>query len=113
MWLLDANMDVHLLALFSEWRIPCESAIHKGWQGLSNGDLILAAVEAGFTCIVTNDKLFAESASRSLPLAPHLSIIVVRLPQSPWRDYIAHFRTVWDKTPMVPTPGAVTQWPAD
>jgi hypothetical protein len=30
MWLLDANMDVHLLSLFSAFGIPCESSIDRG-----------------------------------------------------------------------------------
>jgi hypothetical protein len=37
MWLLDANMDVHLLNVLSEFGIPCESAIHKDWRELTNG----------------------------------------------------------------------------
>ncbi len=113
MWLLDANMDVHLLGVLREWGIRCESAIHRGWQELTNGQLVLAAVEAGFTCILTHDKLFAESSSQTLPLAPGLAIVVVRLSQKPWRDYILQFRTAWELQPIAPTPGAVIHWPAD
>jgi predicted nuclease of predicted toxin-antitoxin system len=112
MWLLDANMDVHLLNVLSELRIPCESAIRRGWQELSNGDLILAAVEAGFTCILTKDRLFAESSNRTMG-APCLAIIVVNLPQGPWRDYVRQFRTAWDEHPIAPVPGEVICWPSD
>jgi len=113
MWLLDANMDVHLLSLFSELGIPCESAINRGWQKLPNGQLILAAQSAGFTCILTHDRLFAESASRTLPLAPNFSIVIVRLPQTPWRDHIRQFQAAWHRQPIVPIPGQVVVWPAD
>jgi predicted nuclease of predicted toxin-antitoxin system len=113
MWLLDANMDVHLLGVLSELGIRCESAIRKDWRELTNGELVSAAAKAGFTCILTHDKLFAESASRSLPSAPHLSIIVVHLPQRPWREYIRQFRIAWEKQPMAPNPGLVLHWPAD
>jgi predicted nuclease of predicted toxin-antitoxin system len=70
MWLLDANMDVHLLAVLSELGIACESAIHKGWSELANGELMAAAAKAGFTCILTKDRLFAESAGQTLAQAP-------------------------------------------
>jgi hypothetical protein len=113
MWLLDANMDVHLLDILSELGVPCESAIYRGWRELTNGQLIAAAVEAGFACILTKDMLFAESASRTLAQAPYLSIIVVRLPQTTWRKYIAQFRTAWEKNPISPAAGAVIQWPPD
>jgi predicted nuclease of predicted toxin-antitoxin system len=113
MWLLDANMDVHLLGVFSELGIPCESAIDKGWRELTNGQLVSAAAEAGFTCILTHDRLFAESARQTLPMLPDLSIIVVRLTQRPWREYVRQFRLAWEKQPIAPTPGSVIHWPAD
>jgi len=113
MWLLDANMDVHLLGVFSEFGIPCESAIDKGWRELTNGQLVSAAADAGFTCILTHDRLFAESARQTLSIAPDLSIIVVRLAQRPWREYVRQFRLAWEKQPMAPRPGLVIHWPAD
>jgi hypothetical protein len=51
MWLLDANMDVHG---------------QRGWKSLSNGELLRAAVDAGFKCLLTRDQLFGESASQAL-----------------------------------------------
>jgi hypothetical protein len=113
MWLLDANMDVHLLSLFSELGIPCESSIDRGWRELTNGQLVAAAVEAGFTCILTHDRLFAESASSSTRSAQNLGIIVVHLPQMPWREYVQRFRLAWSQHPVVPSPGSVIHWPPD
>ncbi len=63
MWLLDANVDVHLAPLLRGLGIPCETASSRGWKALTNGELVAAAVVAGFDCIVTRDQSFAESAS--------------------------------------------------
>jgi hypothetical protein len=59
-------MDVHLLNLLSEFGITCEAATRRGWGGLSNGELVAAATEAGFTCILAQDRRFAESAAKAL-----------------------------------------------
>ena len=45
MWLLDANMDVHLLGLLTELGVSCESCVDKGWGKLTNGQLVSAAVD--------------------------------------------------------------------
>ena len=111
MWLLDANMDVHLVGLLAEFGISCETAKSRGWGSLSNGDLIAVAIEAGFTTIVTQDKLFAESGKQALRTAPGKAIVVVRLPQRPWREYIQQFRDAWAKRPLEPIPGEVVYWP--
>jgi len=57
MWLLDANMDVHLLSLLSELGVPTEAATRRGWGALDNGALVSAAVRAGITCLLTQDRL--------------------------------------------------------
>jgi predicted nuclease of predicted toxin-antitoxin system len=112
MWLLDANLDIHLLGVLSELGIPCDAAIRRDWADLSNGELVLAAREAGFTCLVTRDRMFAESASRSLQTKP-LTIVVVHIPQKPWREFIREFRGAWARQPIDLTPesGAITHWP--
>ena len=48
MWLLDANIDVHLVPVLAGFKISCDTAGKRGWKALSNGDLVRAAVEAGF-----------------------------------------------------------------
>ena len=111
MWLLDANLDVHLINLLAEFGITCETATRRGWGGLSNGELVAAATRAGFTCILTQDRLFAESATQALQEASGISLVVVRLPQRPWREYLQQFRDAWGKSPMEPIPGAVVYWP--
>jgi hypothetical protein len=92
MWLLDANMDVHLTDLLRGYGIGSEAATRRGWARLTNGELVAAAGKAGFTCVLTQDRLFAKSAARSLELHPDLCIVVVCLAQRPWREYRGHCR---------------------
>ena len=111
MCLLDAIMDVHLTGVLNEYGIRCEAATRRGWGGLTNGDLVEAATKAGFTCILTRDRLFAESVGRMLDERPGLSIVVVHLPQKRWRDYAEEFRSAWSNEPIAPMPGRVIHWP--
>jgi hypothetical protein len=113
MWLLDANMDVHLVDLLSEFGISCESAIQRGWGDLSNGQHVAAAADAGFNCILAHERLFAESASGSMRSAPDLTIIVIHFPQRPWREYVRQFRLAWTQHPIMPFPGSVIHWLQD
>jgi predicted nuclease of predicted toxin-antitoxin system len=112
MWLLDANMDVHVLDVLKDLGIACESAIHKGWGKLANGELVSAAAKAGFGCILTHDRAFGRSAGASLKAASNFSIVVIHLPQKPWREYVVQFRESWTREPIIPTPGSVVQWPS-
>ena len=111
MWLLDANMDVHLISLFAEFGIPCEAATHRGWGGLANGELMAVANESGFTCILTQDRLFAQSAKKAIEETRGMAIVLVRLPQKPWREYIEQFRRAWANHRIEPMPGGVVFWP--
>lgn len=112
MWLLDANMDVHLLPLLKKIGIECEGATRRGWQALDNGDLVSAAVKGGFTCLLTQDRLFGEAAARSLKTHHRFSVVVVHLPQRPWRQYRRDFETAWSKAPIRPLAGKIVRWPA-
>ncbi len=112
MWLLDANMDVHLTDLLRGYRIGSEAATRRGWGALTNGQLVAAAGKAGFTCVLTQDRRFAKSAARSLESHPDLCIVVVGLPQRPWRDYLEQFRQAWSHEPITPVAGRAIQWPS-
>jgi len=112
MWLLDANMDVHLIRLLDEFGIRCEAATARGWGSLHNGELVAAAAQGGFSCLLTQDRLFAESAREALAQAPGLGLVVIRLPQRPWREYVQQFRAEWVRHPIEPLPRAVVIWPA-
>ena len=70
MWLLDANMDVHLVQplggrfqTLRELGVSCDTAANRGWKALSNGELVAAAAATGFTSLLTRDHLFGESAA--------------------------------------------------
>ena len=74
MWLLDANMPVQLVALLSDWGIEADSAAGRGWNALSNGRLVSAAARAGFTALLTRDRLFGESAAGALRAYPDFCV---------------------------------------
>jgi hypothetical protein len=111
MWLLDANLDIHLLELLRSFQIDCDTAENRGWKSLRNGDLAAAAAEAGFRTLLTRDRLFAESAARAWRALPHLSLVIVTLPQLPSARYLEAFRTAWATSPIRPQPGRIITWP--
>jgi hypothetical protein len=112
MWLLDANMDVHLASVLEEFGIACETAAHRGWKALSNGQLVAAAVANGFDCLLTRDRLFGESASRALRLHPSFAVVLVHLPQQRWPEYHRSFLNAWASAPITPQPGCLIEWPS-
>ncbi|HEV2690849.1 MAG TPA: DUF5615 family PIN-like protein [Bryobacteraceae bacterium] len=112
MWLLDANMDVHLVAELSKFGIQSDTAANRGWKVLSNGELVNAAVAAGFECLLTRDQLFGESAARALRAFPEFGVVVVTLEQQPWAKYRQRFLDAWKSSPIQPSPGRLTHWPS-
>jgi predicted nuclease of predicted toxin-antitoxin system len=110
-WLLDANIDVRIVTILAEFGVESRTAQSLGWKDLSNGDLVSAAVGAGFTCLLTRDALFAESAARALRHFPQFAVVIVRLPQQKWPTYAAAFRSVWPSDPIAPRAGQVIRWP--
>ena len=111
MWLLDANMDVHLVSVLKDFGIAGETAGNRAWKSLKNGDLVTAAVADGFICLLTRDQLFGESASRALKAFPHFAVVVVSVPQQPWNQYRARFIALWMQEPIAPVPGRLINWP--
>lgn len=109
MWLLDANMDVHLVATLADLGIHSATAVSRGWKALSNGDLVASA--SGFECLLTRDQLFGESAARALRSFPHFAVVLVDLPQQRWQQYRERFLAAWAASPIQPSPGRLTQWP--
>ncbi len=51
MWLLDVNMPRKIAAVLGEFGIEAETAESRGWNDLTNGELVAAA--AGFNCLLT------------------------------------------------------------
>ena len=81
MWLLDANMPLPVVALLEGVEVGADSAVARGWNRLSNGDLVSKAVDAGFAVLLTRDRLFAESAARALKTHSQFSVVWISLPQ--------------------------------
>src|ERR1700674_5097841 len=107
MWLLDANMDVHVVQTLRELGVSCVTAANRGWKALSNGELVSAAAAEGFTCLLTRDRLFGESAARALKTFPSFAIVVVDLPQQRWQAHQEQFVTAWGKRSIEPVAGTL------
>ena len=111
MWLLDANMDVHRASTLTSRGIACDMAGNRGWKALSNGELVRVAVSVGFTCLLTRDRLFGQSASRALRSYPAFAVVLVTLPQQPWAQYRERFLEYWAQCAIAPVAGQLTEWP--
>ena len=111
MWLLDANLDIHLADLLRRFQVECDTAENRGWKEYRNGELVFAAARAGFDAVLTRDQLFAESASRIWREFPGFGIVVVTLPQLPSKRYIESFASAWAASPINPQPGKIINWP--
>jgi hypothetical protein len=110
-WLLDANLDIRISQVLSEFGIESRTAESRGWKHLLNGQLVSAAVRAGFTCLLTRDQLFAESASQALKQFPTFAVVLIQLEQRRRSAYLAQFRSALLQGPIVPVPGRTIDWP--
>ena len=99
------------LVAFRLLQIDCDTAENRGWKALRNGELVAAAVNAGFHTLLTRDRLFAESASRAWRTFPSLSVVIVTLRQLPSGPYLASFEAEWMSSPIQPQPGKIITWP--
>lgn len=111
MWLLDVNVPQQTLRILNEFEIIARHATPQGWNELKNGELIEAAAGAGFVCILTRDRQFAESASRSLRRFPDFAVVLIELPQLKRDEFNAAFRKAFSLSPIQPRPGLVVHWP--
>jgi hypothetical protein len=111
MWLLDVNMPKKVGGLLGEFEIDAHSAEDRGWGGLTNGALVEAPVEAGFQCILTRDRLFSESAARTLKRFPAFCVVLVTIPQVRGAEFLDDFRSAWIQCPIQPIAGKLLRWP--
>ena len=112
MWLLDANVDVRIRDVLLEFGVESRTAESLEWKKLSNGLLVAAAVANGFTCLLTRDRLFGESASRTMKQYPEFAIVVIELKQQKWPGYGEEFRRARQREPIAPTCGECKMWPS-
>jgi uncharacterized protein DUF5615 len=112
MWLLDANLPVAPVPALAELGRTAHTARSRGWDALSNGALVAAATDAGFSALLTRDRLFPESAAQALKRYPVIGIAVIVLPQLRSQQFIDAFRTSWIKQPIEIVPAEVIEWPS-
>lgn len=112
MWLLDVNMPRRLTSLLNELGIESATAQSRGWGSLNNGELLGAAAAAGFSWLLTRDRLFGESASRVLKECADFAIVLVSLPQLRERAFLKAFQDAWHEARITPIPGRITSWPS-
>ena len=111
MWLLDHNVPKRLLNILQFLSIPCDSAYNRGWSELGNGELVKKAIDSGFSCILTKDKLFSKSAEETLKHNPKLAVVLLTIRQSSGKQFSNEFLIEWEKMPIKPLPGQVLSWP--
>jgi hypothetical protein len=71
------------------------------------------AVQAGFQCILTRDRLFSESAARALKRFPDFCVVLVVIPQLRGPEFLEQFQRAWDRGPIQPAAGQLLRWPAE
>jgi predicted nuclease of predicted toxin-antitoxin system len=110
-WLLDVNVPTQLILTLKGFGIEAETAASRGWNQLTNGHLVEAANNGGFSTIVTRDKRFGESAAAPLKRFPGLALVVLTLSQAPALEFLQDFERSWATTPIHPIAGQVITWP--
>ena len=111
MWLLDKNVPIQLVPVLRERAIEAVTADEKGWGALKNGELVRAALAEGIACILTRDRLFAESAARTLRTQETLSVVLLTLRQDRAPAFVAAFIAAWAAAPVLLVPGRLVRWP--
>ena len=111
MWLLDHNLPRQIAPILKALKIENQTTQERGWQILGNGDLVGAVSAAGFTCILTRDQGFGRSAEHALKKFPHISVVLITLPQQRGSAYAQAFQSAWQQTPISPSPGKLVRWP--
>ena len=72
---------------------------------------IAAAAAAGISCILTRDRLFAESATKAIKNHKDLAIVLLTLTQFKALIYLSAFERAWLSKPIEPIPGCMIEWP--
>lgn len=111
MWLLDNNIPRKIHEFLKNQGIPNETVYYRGWQTLRNGELVKAAAEAGFTCILTQDVDFQKSAAKNLKLFPGLALVLIRIRQEKGRSFLIQFESAWSESVIQPVQGKLVVWP--
>lgn len=113
MWLLDANISHKIKPILDSFSVKCCTAQEMGWAELKNGDLVCAAVNKGFFCLLTQDVLFVNSAAKALKKFPDFAIVLVKIRQTKGHQYFESFKNAFMKEPIKPVAGKLVVWPAE
>jgi len=111
MWLLDENISHKIKPFLIGLGFPCETVHERQWAGIRNGDLLSMAATHGFTCILTQDVKFIDSAAKAIESHPQMAVVLIRLKQQRGRKYRDTFEYHFNERPIVPTPGKLVEWP--
>ncbi len=111
MWLLDHNIPHELAIFLKSQGIDCSTAKEKNWETLRNGELVSSAWRSSFTCIVTKDALFVQSAQKTMVSFPKMAIVFLTIPQCRGKEYLKRFTEHWEMAPISPQAGAMIRWP--
>ncbi len=112
MWLLDHNLPRQLAPLLQSFGISAETTAQRGWQALSNGELVKAVASVGVVCILTKDHDFSQAAAKALKKFPDVSVVLITLPQKRGTAYAQAFQEAWSKKPISPVAGKLSRWPS-
>jgi predicted nuclease of predicted toxin-antitoxin system len=112
MWLLDHNLPHQLAPILQSLGVPADTTAQRGWQRLSNGELVKTAAAADVTCILTKDLDFGHSAEKSLKKFPSICVILITLPQQRGPAYARAFQEAWSRKPIHPIAGKLIRWPS-
>ena len=110
-WLLDHNLPKQLADFLKKNGVDCNWTSAEGWEKLSNGELVRAAIAAGYECLLTNDRQFANSAGKALTQNPTFSVVEITLTQAPRQEFLKNFETAWSSKKILPEPARVIKWP--
>ncbi len=108
-WLLDHNVPAALAAWLDQLGIQCVTVADRNWHELSDAKLVRAAEEE-FEVLLTRDRAFAISAADTLTNS-QLAVVLVRLPQAPFRQFLGAFAEEWQKQLPRTQPGKCLEWP--
>lgn len=111
MLLLDENLPLKIKDILEQNGYKCETVFTLGWSGLKNGQLVSKAIEKGYSAILTKDKLFAESAAKSLSKFPNFAVIRITLLQKTLKEYLNNFSLLLKEKPLELILGTLTEWP--
>lgn len=70
-----------------------------------------AAAATAVSCILTRDRLFAQSAKKSLHIHQTISVVVWTFPQLRAAVFLEAFRQAWSAARIQPVEGQVQLWP--